>query len=155
MKRLYTVFVMMAVAAMSLISCEKYEDGKPLKNVRDVFAEMYPNARDVEWDWDITCWNVSFELGSYPGVKECEAWYDMDANWIRTETDIFASALPQSVKDALAASEYASAAIDARDIDYVETPEGNFYKLDMNFKGVEIKLKVSEDGLVSMVGVDF
>ena len=66
---------MLAAAAMTLISCETFEDGKPLKNVREAFAEMYPDARDVEWDMDVTDWKVSFELGTPPDVKDCEAWY--------------------------------------------------------------------------------
>ncbi len=145
----------MLAAAATLLSCEKYEDGKPLKNVRQAFSEMYPDARDVEWEMEVSNWKVSFELGTPPKVKECEAWYGLNAAWIRTETDILASALPQSVKDALAASEYATAVLDAGDIEYVETPDGNYYQLEVTLKGLEIKLKVSEDGNISLSDVDF
>ncbi|MBO5979518.1 MAG: PepSY-like domain-containing protein [Bacteroidales bacterium] len=155
MKRIITTIAMLAAAAMTLISCETFEDGKPLKNVREAFAEMYPDARDVEWDMDVTNWKVSFELGTPPDVKDCEAWYGQNAKWIRTETDILESALPQVVKDALAASEYATAVLDAGDIEYVETPDGNFYQLEVTLKGLEVKLKVSEDGKISLAGVDF
>lgn len=144
-------FILMLVTAAVLLSCEKYEDGKPLKNVRNAFSEMYPGARDVEWDAENGYWVVSFELGTPPNVKECEAWYDVDANWLRTETDLVDSALPQSVKDAIAASEYASALLSAGDVDYVETPDGNFYELEVNLNGLEIRLKVSEDGKVSLL----
>ena len=154
MKRLFTVTLILAAAAIALISCEKYEDGKPLKNVRAVFAEMYPEARDVEWEMNLANWKVSFELGNPPAVKECEAWYGLNAVWIRTETDLLESALPQSVKDALAASEYATAVLDAGDIEFVETPDGNFYQLEVLFKGLEVKLKVSEDGNISLAGMD-
>ena len=145
----------MLAAAATLLSCEKYEDGKPLKNVRQAFSEMYPDARDVEWEMEVSNWKVSFELGTPPNVKECEAWYGLNAAWIRMETDILASALPQSVKDALAASEYATAALDAGDIEYVETPDGNYYQLEVTLKGLEINLKVSEDGNISLSDVDF
>ena len=145
---------MLALAASCFLSCEKYDDGKPLKNVREKFSEMYPDARDVEWDAEYGYWVVSFELGTPPAVKECEAWYDVTGKWIRTETDLVESALPQSVKDALAASEYATAIIDAGDIDYVETPDGNYYELDVNLKGLEIKLKISENGDISLDGLD-
>ena len=144
-------FILMLVTAAILLSCEKYEDGKPLKNVLNAFSEMYPGARDVEWDAENGYWVVSFELGTPPNVKECEAWYDVDANWLRTETDLVDSALPQSVKDAIAASEYASALLSAGDVDYVETPDGNFYELEVNLNGLEIRLKVSEDGKVSLL----
>lgn len=150
MKRILS-FILMLVTAALILSCEKYEDGKPLKNVRNAFSEMYPGARDVEWDAENGYWVVSFELGTPPNVKECEAWYDVDANWLRTETDLVDSALPQSVKDAIAASEYASALLSAGDVDYVETPDGNFYELEVNLNGLEIRLKVSEDGKVSLL----
>ena len=154
MKRIILT-VILAVSAMTLFSCEKFEDGKPVKCVREAFAEMYPDARDVEWDMELTGWKVSFETGTPPDIKESEAWYDRDGNWLRTETDLLASALPQVVKDALAASEYASAVLDAGDVEFVETPDGNFYQLEVILKGLEVKLKVSEDGKISLAGMDF
>ena len=154
MKRIILT-VILAVSAMTLFSCEKFEDGMPVKSVREAFAEMYPDARDVEWDMELTGWKVSFETGTPPDVKESEAWYDRNGNWLRTETDLLASALPQVVKDALAASEYASAVLDAGDVEFVETPDGNFYQLEVILKGLEVKLKVSEDGKISLSGLDF
>jgi hypothetical protein len=154
MKRIILT-VILAVSAMTLFSCEKFEDGMPVKSVREAFAEMYPDARDVEWDMELTGWKVSFETGTPPDIKESEAWYDRNGNWLRTETDLLASALPQVVKDALAASEYASAVLDAGDVEFVETPDGNFYQLEVILKGLEVKLKVSEDGKISLAGLDF
>lgn len=149
MKRFFMILAV-AVAAMALLSCEKYEDGKPAKAVRMEFAELYPDAKDVEWEAEAGYWKVSFETGKAPAVQEHEAWYDVSGNWIRTETDIVASALPQSVKDALAASEYASAVLSGSDIEYVETPDGNYYEMEVRYGGVEIALKVTEDGEVSL-----
>ena len=147
--------MILAVAALSLCSCDKINGGKPLKNVQTAFAEMYPDARDVEWEMELTNWKVSFELGTPPDVKECEAWYGLNAKWIRTETDLLESALPQAVKDALAASEYATAVLDASDIEFVETPDGNYYQLEITLKGVEVKLKVTAEGEISLAGVGF
>lgn len=144
------IFAVAALTALTLLSCEKYDDGKPAKSVRSEFARMYPDAKDVEWEAEAGYWKVSFETGKAPAVKEHEAWYDASGNWIRTETDIVASALPQSVKDALAASEYASAVLSGSDIEYVETPEGNYYEIEVRFGGAEIALKVTEDGEVSL-----
>ena len=148
MKRILA-FTVMAVAALSLLSCEKYEDGKPSKDVRTEFKDMYPDARDVEWEAERGLWQVSFETGTPPAVEEHEAWYDANGNWIRTETDILASELPQSVKDAIAASEYASAVILHDDIEYVTTPDGDYYSLELMYNGVKIRLNVTEGGEVS------
>ena len=144
------IFAVAAMAALTLLSCEKYEDGKPAKSVRSEFAKMYPDARDVEWEAEAGYWKVSFETGKAPAVQDHEAWYDVSGNWIRTETDIVASALPQSVKDALKASKYASAVLSGSDIEYVETPSGNYYEFEVIYEGVEVALTVTEDGEVSL-----
>jgi hypothetical protein len=148
--RRYFMILAVAVAAMALFSCEKYEDGRPAKDVRTEFNKMYPGAKDVEWEGWGGNWLVSFETGTPPNDIDHEAWYDAAGNWLRTETEIFANALPQSVKDALAGSEYASAAIDGNDIVYVETPQGNWYRLELNLGGLEIHVDVTEDGEVSL-----
>ena len=144
------VLIALTIAAVALLSCEKYEDGKPSRNVRSQFSSMYPSARDVEWEPDYGNWKVSFETGTVPNVKEHEAWYDVNGNWIRTETDIFQNELPQAVKDALAASEYASPYLQIDDVDFVETPDGDFYQVDVEVAGVEISLDVTAEGVISV-----
>lgn len=150
MLRIIKVFALVALVLQMLSSCEKYEDGRPAKSVRSEFARMYPDAKDVEWEPEAGYWKISFETGKVPAVKEHEAWYDADGNWIRTETDIHESLLPKSVKDALAASEYASVILSGSDIEYVEAPHGNYYQLEVKYSGMEVTLKVTEDGDVSL-----
>lgn len=151
MKRILTAFVMLAAAAMTLLSCDTLDSLNPKKKAQTEFNTMYPGAYDVEWETKLGYWVVSFEIGTPPDVKDCEAWYDMKTGaWLRTETDLLESALPQIVKDALANSEYATAVLDASDIEYVETPDGNFYQLEVTYKGIEIKLEVTEDGKISL-----
>ena len=151
MKRILTAFVMLAAAAMTLLSCETLDSLNPKKKAQTEFSKMYPDARDVEWEMKLNHWEVSFETGTPPDVKKCEAWFDLKSGaWLRTEIDLLESALPQIVKDALAESEYATAVMNASDIEYVETPDGNFYQLEITYKGVEIKLEVTEDGKISL-----
>jgi hypothetical protein len=150
MKRVLTAIAMAAAAALTLLSCEKYDDGKPSKDVRSEFNKMYPGARDVEWEPEFGNWVVSFETGKVPNVKEHEAWYDVSGNWLRTETDVRESDLPKAVRDALEASEYASPYLKIDDIDFVETPDGDFYQVDVEVAGVEISLDVTTDGVISV-----
>lgn len=154
MKRILTALFALALVTAAFVSCDKFEDGRPANPVLSEFERMYPDAKDVEWEADMLNWKVSFELGTPPAVTEYEAWYDRDGKWLRTESDLLENALPQVVKDALAASEYASAVLSAGDIEYVETPEGNYYQLEVKYNGVEVKLKVTEDGDISLEGVD-
>ena len=152
MKRILTI---LAIAAAALLSCEKYEDGKPSKDVRAEFNSMYPSARDVEWEPDFGNWKVSFETGNATNVRDHEAWYDVNGNWLRTETDILPSEMPKAVMDALEASEYASPYLQIDDVDFVETPEGDFYQVDVKVAGVEISLDVTVSGIISLSSLGF
>lgn len=145
--------IMMIISAVMLlgavVSCEKYEDGKPVKDVRAEFARMYPDAWDVEWEYKGTIWEVSFETGTRPNGTDRQAWYDMDGNWVQTVTDVFIVSVPQNIKDYLKASEFASGQFADDDADYIEKPDGNFYRFDIRFDGKEIEVDVTEDGKVS------
>ena len=145
--------IMMIISAVMLLgvvaSCEKYEDGKPVKDVRAEFARMYPDAWDVEWEYKGTIWEVSFETGTRPDGTDRQAWYDMDGNWVQTVTDVFIVSVPQNIKDYLKASEFASGQFVDDDADYIEKPDGNFYRFDIRFDGKEIEVDVTEDGKVS------
>lgn len=145
--------IMMIISAAMLLgavaSCEKYEDGKPVKDVRAEFARMYPDAWDIEWEYKGTIWEVSFETGTRPNGTDRQAWYDMDGNWVQTVTDVFIVSVPQNIKDYLKASEFASGQFADDDADYIEKPDGNFYRFDIRFDGKEIEVDVTEDGKVS------
>ena len=145
--------IIMIISAVMLLgavaSCEKYEDGKPVKDVRAEFARMYPDAWDVEWEYKGTIWEVSFETGTRPNGTDRQAWYNMDGNWVQTVTDVFIVSVPQNIKDYLKASEFASGQFADDDADYIEKPDGNFYRFDIRFDGKEIEVDVTEDGKVS------
>lgn len=154
MKRLF-VLLALAVGVLAMSSCDEYDDGvRPSKSIRNQFESMYPNAKDVEWDREGYYWKVSFETGSLMSRTDHEAWYDNNGTWLRTETDMYLSAVPQDILDYLKASEYASAIIEDNDVDYVETPQGNYYKFDVIFGGIELSIKVDEDGNVGIAGIE-
>lgn len=139
-----------AVMALATISCEKYDDGRPQQTVRQSFNEACPGAFDLEWEWEGTYWEVSYETGTRPNGTEHEAWFDKDGNWIRTKTEVLISAVPQEIKNALAADPtYSGATFSDNDADYIKTPTGNSYRFDLNLDGREVKVEVSEDGTVS------
>lgn len=151
--------MMMIAAAMMLlvtaVGCEKYEDGRPPKDVRAEFAKMYPDSWDVEWEPQGGYWKVSFETGPRTHGVDNEAWFAHDGTWVKTFTDIPLAAVPQSIKDYLAASEYGSGQFEDNDADYCQTPSLVFYRFDMRFGGREIDVDVSENGEVSEADYGF
>lgn len=149
MKKIIFVLAAVALAGLTLVSCDKYEDGRPDRDVRSEFNKMYPDAKDVEWEADQGYWKVSFETGTPPDVTEHEAWYDEYGTWVRTETELSAKDLPQFVKDAIS-KETASAIFENADIEYVETPKENYYKVEIEVRGYKLHYTVTEKGEVSV-----
>ena len=155
MKKMMFAIVML-VSVLSVVSCDKYEDGKPSKDVRSEFDRMYPDAFDIEWEWDGTYWDVSFETGKRPNGVEHEAWYDKSANWIRTKTEILLSAVPENILAYLAADPvYGTASIADNEVEYIETPSGNFYRFDLSSEGRRVEVDVNVNGEVTFAKYDF
>ena len=136
----------LVLVSLTALACEKYEDGRPPKVVREHFAKMYPEAKDVEWEVEKGYWKVSFETGTGVSRVESDAWYEDNGTWVRTETETSPSSLPEEIKTILNTSEYASAMID--DVKFVQTPEGDFYQFELMVAGASIYLNVYNDGRI-------
>lgn len=152
MKRL-TVLIAIIAGLMAFSSCDRYDGMLPDKSIRDVFSSMYPEAKDVEWDKDGYYWKVSFDTGSGSERREHDAWYDNDGSWIRTETDILYSDVPQYIKDSLATSSYGDAVVD-NEVSFVETPDGNYYRFELEYGSMDLAVKVDVDGNVGIAGIE-
>ena len=145
MKKIIIALAILA-ASMTALSCDRYEDGRPPKVVREHFADMFPKAKDVEWEVEKGYWKVSFETGTGVSRVDSEAWYNETGEWVRTETDRFLSSLPEEIKAIISSSEYASAMID--DVKYVQTPSEEYYQFELTVAGASIYLDVYNDGRI-------
>lgn len=145
MKKIIIALAILA-ASMTALSCDRYDDGRPPKVVREHFADMFPKAKDVEWEVEMGYWKVSFETGTGVSRVDSEAWYDETGEWVRTETDRFLSSLPEEIKAIISSSEYASAMID--DVKYVQTPSEEYYQFELTVAGASIYLDVYSDGRI-------
>ena len=150
MKRV--LFTLAVVAAVILsVSCAKYEDGRPEKSVRQESANMYNDAKDVEWEREGAYWKVSFETGIRPNRIDHEAWFDMSGNWVMTETELFLSYVPQDIKNHLAADPvFGASSVSDNEVEFLQKPDGNFYRFEVRHDGREVKVDVTEDGKVSL-----
>lgn len=143
----------MTIAAALIVaaSCEKYEDGKPSKDVRAEFAKMYPDAWDVEWErYGDGGWEVSFETGKRPEGTDRKAFYDKNGNWIQTITDVLLADVPQAIKNYLQESEYGGAQFEDNDAEYFEIQTGDdFYRFDLVLGGRDLEVDVNSNGVVT------
>ena len=143
------------VASLVAMSCDLYDDGIPAKAVRREFRSMYPEARDVEWEREGKNWSVSFEIGKRPNEVDYDALYDVNGNWIMTETDVLLVDVPEAIKNFISASsEYGSFPYADRDAEFYQTPAGDFYRIELNNNGREIEVDVSTDGKITPARYD-
>ena len=157
MKRiiLLTAALFAVVSSFAMVSCDKYDDGRPSRSVRNEFKYMYPDAKDVEWEAEAGYWVVSFETGTPPSRLDHEAWFESTGSWVRTVTDYPISMVPQDIKNMLSASEYGTLPLEDREVEFFETSSnGNFYRFDLRQGGKEIKVDVHTNGAVSPAQYD-
>ena len=142
------MMILACVVAMTTVACEKYEDGRPSKDVRTEFNKMYPDAKDVEWGHEPGCWVVSFETGTPPNVLEHEARYEADGTWVGTVTEYTVNSVPKEIRNYLAQSDYGKYPVVDDDVDFCETPTGSYYVFAVNMNGATIPVRVWPDGKV-------
>ena len=119
----------------------------PPKNIIKSFNAKAPSAEEMKWSYDEgeNRWEVDYEKDE----KECSMAFSRMGDWLETETDMKAKELPEAV---LAKIKSDFAKYDVEEVEYVETPEGSFYELEVETKedGEEKKyeLKISPEGKI-------
>lgn len=154
MRRIMTILAVVAAMA-AIASCDKYDDGRPDRDVINEFNGMYPDARDIEWEFNGTFWEVDFETGPRPNGIDHTAYYDIHGGWMQTRTEVLLNAVPQKIKDYLADSEYGNYQIEDYSVDYYQSPSGNFYRFDIRINGDDAEVDVSEEGKVTLADYGF
>ena len=123
-------------------ACNK-EDNDLIQSATEearVLATMYPNAQNVRWEKE-----GEFNVAEFTnnGIKS-EAWF-MRSVWQYTEADISYDALPQRVKAAFKASEYANWKVE--DVDMVERNGTEvFYVIEVEKGEQEVDLYYMSNG---------
>ena len=86
---------------------------------------------------DMSAW-LSINIGEKAG-----AWmFNTSYEWISTSWDVYV--LPIKVTEAINASQYSGYVVD--DAEYVETPTGNYYWIELEQGEKEVKVKINENG---------
>lgn len=129
----------MVITALFFLSCEK--GFEPIDSVKSTFDSMFPKAKQIEWEMEDGYYVAEFRDDG----KEKKAWFDQQAIWWLTETDIPKSQLPDAISQAIAASAYSSWRID--DIDYIEKKDATpFYVIEIESNGQDVDLYYFADG---------
>ncbi|MFS8616322.1 MAG: PepSY-like domain-containing protein [Solitalea sp.] len=113
--------------------------------VSQFLTENYPGYKLIDVDKD----DGRIEVEFLDGNAKRDAAFSAEGTWLNTSTDIQASDVPQQISDVLAGSEYASYRID--DVDFVETPDGNYYDFDLESENNDVDVRIHEDGRLEVL----
>lgn len=155
-----TILMTLLVSALALAGCDKNEDNgsrEPAvsQQAKAALAAKYPSATNVAWQTKGNYVVASFSLPASRAEagNDLAAWFDNGGAWYMTETDIPFTVLPQAVRTAFNASEYAAAPWTVDDVDMLER-EGveTIYVIEAekreNGIETEVDLYYSADGVL-------
>lgn len=102
--------------------------------------EKYPNARLVEIEVE----HIFTEVEIIHDGHSKEVRFDNQGNWVSTSWDLRWNEIPAAITQALAGSKYSGYVID--DAEYFETPQGDYYELELEQGKSEIMVKMDTNG---------
>lgn len=148
MKKLLFPILFFALAAV--VSCDSDDDKGVAVNatVKSFIEAKYPGASIRRAEYEN---NGLLEVEFIHNSLLKDAYFETDNKWVYTEWDIALAALPKSVTDAVAEA-YPSHRID--DVDYVETPSGDYYEIEIEKRDAELWIYVTADGVILNGGLE-
>ncbi len=117
------------------------------QSVTNFINSNYPGAKIVDVDVE----NLVVEVEIIDATNVCREIYfstvnGTDYTWVYTKTELRVSQLPEAVMQAINASEYASYRID--EVDFMQTPQGDFYQVELELGSSEVELHIKADGTI-------
>ncbi len=102
------------------------------QTVTNAFTEKYPDAANVEWDYNDDKDEQGYEADFVMKGQRYEALFAEDGTWKQTEKELSRDAtFPDGMKQTLK-RDYSNISVD--DIYELTTPEGTFYKVDLDME---------------------
>ena len=134
-------------AALTFGSCDDDDELFYVPNsIEAAFSAKYPNQTVKEWEKDGRYYKAEFHKNG----TEAEAWFNANGQWVKTATDFFGD-LPTAVSSYLDAH-YPGYRVE--EIDWVEMPQLNCFKIELEKGDHEIDLYITADGMVIEIGDD-
>jgi hypothetical protein len=110
--------------------------------VSEFIAQKYPGAQITEYDYD----DGLLEVEIWHENREKDVYFNGRNEWVYTKWDIRHSELPAAVTAAIASSQWATFAID--DLEYIQTPGGEYYLVELERGDREVELRITVDGVI-------
>lgn len=118
-------------------------NGQMLKSsVSEFISSKYPGSKILEYDYE----KGLLEVEIWHESREKNVYFNGQDAWVYTEWDIRVSELPALVTNAIRTSQYSNYRID--DIEYVQTPIQDCYKVELELGNREVELRISANGVI-------
>lgn len=153
--KLKLYFVLLALGAISLQSCDNDDDidnSNVPENIRTAFSENYPDTRNLKWETENVAqqqyYKAEFNNKKENGYKT-SAWYAADGTWRMTEIEMPYNAIPAAIKTSFEGSQYATWKKD-NEVDKVERAGAEtVYIIEVeSATDVDVDLYYSENGIL-------
>lgn len=108
--RLSVLAVMLMAVLFSFSSCDNDDDNylPPNPDIITMLHQLYPTVQNIEWSQK----GVYYVADCWVDGSELDVWFDANANWVMTETEIFREQVPAAVNTAFQEGNYANWVID-------------------------------------------
>ena len=110
--------------------------------IKELIMQKYPGARIVEYDYD----DGMLEVEIIHDRREKSVCFNGAKAWVKTTWNLRSGELPAAVTSAISASGYAAYKID--EAEYVQTPAGDYYIVELESGSREIELRIDANGNV-------
>jgi len=121
-----------------------YEDYLPTdiqSELEKFIGQKYPGAVIMDAEYD----DGEIEVEIVHEKRGKDVYFSKDNNWLRTEWDVRKNELPAAVLTQISTS-YPSWEID--DAEYVETPSGDWFKIELEKGDSEVEIKITAAGVI-------
>jgi hypothetical protein len=141
MKKILSIMMLLALAVVGT-SCDDDDNNVVLNdNVRTYINTHYPDAVILESEY-----NYGYlEVDIYHDSLNKELYFNSNDAWVKTTWDVAINALPPTVTAAITTA-YPDYRID--DADYVDTPEGVYYSIELEKGESDLYIKIAPDGTI-------
>ena len=135
-KLLLPILLLFATGAYSVC----YSQVKAPEKVAMAFHKKFPKAQNVKWGLENA---HEYEADFVSNGQQLSANFKTNGEWVETEQDISASALPSRISNAVK-HDYRGA--DIKDAAHIWSPNGQSYEIDAELKEKNIELVYSKNG---------
>jgi hypothetical protein len=112
------------------------------------FQQDFPNAYDVEWDTNDEIYEVEFDVK----LHDFTAYYDKDGNLLMYKQKIKEKELPAIVKTG---AEAKHPKYRFEEIEKIVKGTETFYKIEMEYQDLEVKMFISNEGKIISKKFDY